>query len=282
MLEITSAWQDPIAEWETFLRAANRPATTRDLRTYHLRRLAVAHRDRGPWDLVFDDLVAWIAAHPWSTETRRSYRASLRQFYGWGHACGRIDHNPAFALPAITPARALPRPTPDDVVYDALEHAGTRERLMVVILMQTGMRRGELARLHTRDVERDLAGWSLRVIGKGNRPRLIPVSDELAAAIRARPEGYVFPGAIDGHLSPRRVGELVSDVLAAGWTAHTLRHRFASRAYSVERDLRAVQELLGHAKPETTAIYTLVPDESRRRAALAAAATDWPGRRPAA
>jgi integrase/recombinase XerC len=52
----------------------------------------------------------------------------------------------------------------------------------------------------------------------------------------------------------------VARVLPEGFTTHSLRHRFATAAYGVERDLRAVQELLGHAKPETTARYAAVPD----------------------
>lgn len=278
MLSISGPWQEQISAWDTYLRAANRPATTRQLRAYHLRRLAHERRDVGPYDLTFEDLISWLADHAWAAETRRSYRASLRGFYGWAHAMGRVATNPAYALPPITPRRGLPRPVPDDVVIDALDRAGVRERLMVLVLSETGIRRGELAQLHADDVERDLVGWSLRVRGKGARERLVPITNELARIIRLADTaqagaGWVFPGKIDGHLSARRVGELVGDVLGGGWTAHTLRHRFATLAYSVERDLRAVQELLGHSKPETTATYTLVPVDARRRAALAVAAS---------
>jgi len=270
-LIITGTWQEQLDAWDTFMRAASRPRTTRELRLYHLRRLANAHRGRDPFDLDFEDLLSWLAGHDWSPETRRSYRSSLRVFYGWARATGRIAADPAFALPPISVPRALPRPAPDHVVLAALERAKVRERLMVLLLSQTGMRRGELARFHTNDLVRDLLGWSIRVIGKGGRERLIPIDDPLARVLQLLPEGYAFPGRIDGHLSPSRVGKLVSGVLGPGWTAHTLRHRFATLAYSVERDLRAVQELLGHAKPETTAIYTQVPDQARRVAAMAVA-----------
>lgn len=270
MLTITSAWAEAIAGWDEYLRAANRPATTRTLRTYHLRRLAHDHQVRCPWGLTFDDLIGWLADHQWQAETRRSYRSSLRGFYGWGHARGFCRVNPAYELPPIRVPRALPHPVPDDVIVRALAHAQLRERLMLLILSQTGIRRAELATLHTRALERDLAGWSLRIIGKGGRERVVPICDDLARILHLLPEGFLFPGKIDGHLSPRRVGEVVSDVLGPGWTAHSCRHRFASLAYAVERDLRAVQELLGHARPETTAVYTLVPDRARRRAALAA------------
>lgn len=63
-----------------------------------------------------------------------------------------------------------------------------------------------------------------------------------------------------------RVGKVLARLLGQGWSAHTLRHAAASRWYAVERDLRAVQELLGHSKPETTARYTAVPGDARRAA----------------
>jgi site-specific recombinase XerD len=67
------------------------------------------------------------------------------------------------------------------------------------------------------------------------------------------------------------VSNVIGSLLADGWTAHTLRHRFASLCYAHERDLRAVQELLGHASITTTQIYTAVPDGAMRDAVLAVA-----------
>lgn len=271
MLNVSEPWGQAVSDWDGDLRAAHRPATTRGLRTYHLRRLGHDHPQRTPWDLQRGDLIRWLGERAWAAETRRSYRASIVLFYRWAHASGRIGVDPAHTLPTIRVPRGLPRPAPDDVVRAAVAVADERTTLMLQCLLQTGMRRGELARLHTRDVERDLLGWSLRVTGKGGHTRDVPITDSLASAIQGRPAGWVFPGQIDGHLSPRRVGELVSEALGPGWTAHTLRHRFATMAYAVERDLRATQELLGHARPETTAIYTKVPHEAKRKAALTVA-----------
>lgn len=63
-----------------------------------------------------------------------------------------------------------------------------------------------------------------------------------------------------GPLRPDSVGKILKRLLGDGWTGHTLRHRFATRALAGSHNLRAVQLLLGHAKPETTAIYTAVDD----------------------
>ena len=94
--------------------------------------------------------------------------------------------------------------------------------------------------------------------------------DELVA-LAAQAEGWVFPSPHGGHLGADRVGKILARALGAGYSAHTLRHRFASRAYTAQRDLRAVQELLGHSKPETTARYVAVPDDALAAAVAAAA-----------
>ena len=274
MLTVTPAWVVELAGWEEELRAAGRPETTRYLRTYHLRRLAHDHPSHSPRAMTHALLIAWLADREWLPETRRSYRASLRLFFRWLHATGRAATDESHSLPAVTVPRALPRPCPTEVLALAKRVTATdlRMRLMLLVLSETGMRRGELARLRADHLEQDLDGWSLRVVGKGGRVRLIPLTDDLARVLRLLPSGYAFPGQIDGHLSPAYVGKLVSAALGQGYTAHTLRHRFASLAYAVERDLRAVQELLGHASVTTTQIYTAVPADARRRAVLGAVA----------
>jgi integrase/recombinase XerC len=118
--------------------------------------------------------------------------------------------------------------------------------------------------MHSGDVIEDLVGWSLLVHGKGGKRRIVPCVPGLAMEIAAA-AGYAFPGAIDGHLSPRRVGELVNDRLAGAWTIHSLRHRAGTRWYAIDRDVFTVQELLGHASPATTRRYVEVPREALRR-----------------
>ena len=103
------------------------------------------------------------------------------------------------------------------------------------------------------------------VLGKGGRRRVVPLTRRLALELRALPRGYAFPGNADGHLSAAYVSKLISRALPEGVTAHMLRHRFASRAYvGSGRDIRAVQELLGHTSVATTQVYTAVPDGALR------------------
>lgn len=269
-ITVSPAWAGQIDAWSDWMRAAARPETTIYLRTYHVRRLGAAWPDRGPWALGLDDLADWLGWFDWAPETRRSYRASLRGFYGWGHVTGRIEANPAALLPTVSPPRGRPRPVPEPVLIDARHAADDRADLMLALASRAGLRRGEIARLHTRDLVPDLDGWSLRVAGKGGRVRLVPLVDELSRLLRELPAGHAFPGQVDGHLSASHVGRVISRALPDQWTAHTLRHRFASVTYAASRDLRAVQELLGHAKPETTARYTAVPDDAMRAAVNAA------------
>ena len=135
---------------------------------------------------------------------------------------------------------------------------------MILLAAYAGLRRAEVAAVHSRDIE----GTSLRVVGKGGRVRVIPLHPALEEALNGL-DGYVFPGRLQGHVSADNVGKTLSRLLGPGWTAHTLRHRFASRAYAAERDIRAVQELLGHSKLETTQLYTAIPDGALRTAVLA-------------
>lgn len=83
---------------------------------------------------------------------------------------------------------------------------------------------------------------------------------------------WVFPGRWSGHTSPETVGAALGDLLGAGWSAHSLRHRFATLAYRAQRDLLTVQRLLGHSKPETTARYAEPPEDAAQAAVMAAAA----------
>lgn len=258
-------WAPAIGDYRKWLVAAGRPNSTITLRLYQLRRFA-GERRTGPWEQSEQGLVDWLSEQEWAAETRRSYRSALRGFYGWGHAAGRVVHDPARLLPPIRPPQRRARPTPELVLAEALTKADDRTRLIVLLAARQGLRRGEIAKIHSHDVQKDLAGWSLLVHGKGDKERLVPLHVDLAVMLRERGPGWVFPGQVDGHLSPRWVGDLVQRVLPDGWTTHTLRHRFATVAYHGSRDLLAVQELLGHSKPETTRLYVQLPDDALRAA----------------
>lgn len=261
---MSESWDAALGAWVRSLRAAGRPATTIRTRRDHLRMLARHAGRRGPWTMTGDDLVDWTGAQPWARETRRSVRSSLRAFYGWGVATRRVRTSPADALPSVAQRPPAPRPAPEDAYRRALQVAGPRERIMLRLAGEAGLRRGEVAQVHSRDLTRDELGWSLRVRGKGDRVRVVPLTDDLAGELRGLPGGWAFPGQEHGHISPWWCGRLVARLLPDGLTMHTLRHRFATRAYAASSDLLAVQQLLGHASPATTRAYVLVDGAARR------------------
>jgi integrase len=127
-------------------------------------------------------------------------------------------------------------------------------------------------------------GW-MRIVGKGGHIRLVPIHSVVGAELeleRSRREGgalgtgwrytshhgspFVFPGRNGSHVTPDAIGRAAARALGGYYTGHTLRHRFAGRAYAHTHDLRAVQQLLGHASPTTTAIYAKADREALRNA----------------
>ena len=263
------AWQDILRDFDAELRAAGRPRSTRDRRPHHPRRSAADPHTIPPNAITREHLVTWLGGRAWAPETRRAYRAALTTLFRWAHATGRRDDDPAATLPTITVPRALPRPAPDSALMHGLAGADTRQRLAIEVIASTGLRRAECATIHTEHLIRDSDGWALRIVGKGGHARIIPVPDHLALAIR-NAAGFVFPGQIQGHISPHYLGKLISQALPGKWTAHTLRHRYATRVYRATNDLRAVQELLGHASIQTTARYIGVTEDRLRDAARTA------------
>ncbi len=249
-------WLAAIDYWSAWLVASGVRPRTIELRRYQLGHLAQAHLNRSPWALRTNDLMAWLADQDWSPETRKSYRSALRSFYGWAERAGETRHNPAAGLPAVRTSTAPPRPAPDHVLAAALERAGDRDRLILLLAAYAGLRRAEIAGLRWADA----AGDSLRVTGKGGRVRLVPVHRMLRAELDAARETacgpWCLPGRWDGPITAGTVGRAAAAALGGGWTAHTLRHRFATRAYAGSHDLLAVQALLGHTNPETTKRYT--------------------------
>ncbi|MFT3873414.1 MAG: tyrosine-type recombinase/integrase [Nocardioides sp.] len=150
---------------------------------------------------------------------------------------------------------------------------GPRERRILRMAVELGMRRAEIAVGHSDDLVQDLTGWSIVAHGKGGKDRVLPLPESLAADLCALPAGWMFPGQVDGHLSPRWVGKLATRLLPGEWTLHSLRHRFADRAWEAsDHDVFAVQDLLGHASPVTTRRYVPQANRDRLRAIVVAAA----------
>lgn len=251
------------------LKASGRSHRTIQLRLYWLTRFE-AHYSLQTCSL--GDIEAFLASGDWSQSTARSVRSSIVVYIEWLYKTGRREDNPTRALGTIKERPPCPKPLPDSLYHVALQGASERVRLMMRLASEAGLRRGEVARVHARDVEDDLLGKSLRVFGKGGKVRRVPISDSLARAVLNMAQGgYCFEGAIQGHMTEGHVGKLVGDCLPQGWSMHSLRHRFATRAYHATGDIYAVKELLGHTSLATTERYVAQDAGRLRRVALAAA-----------
>ena len=274
-----AAWTPLIDGYMLTLAAAGRPAASMKLRRIQLCRMA---RELAvpPVEVTGEMLVAWFGGHTdWKIETRRSERAAARGFFAWAYKSKRVAHYLGDELPKVRMPTAVARPAPDSVWRRALAAADPRETLMLRLAAEAGLRRGEVAQVHTRDLLDGIDGAQLLVHGKGNKQRMVPLSDWLAEAIRRGPAGHspgqsragwLFPSATGGHITAQTVGMLVAAVLPDHWTMHSLRHRFSTRAYRGTRNLRAVQVLLGHSSIATTERYLSVDDGEIRATMMAA------------
>ncbi|MGB7508879.1 MAG: tyrosine-type recombinase/integrase [Mycobacterium sp.] len=246
--------------------------TTLRLRHMHLRTFARQSRVAQPRDVTLTDVVAYCSARPWSNEHRKGVRRSLVSFFDWCGQNGFATTNPAASLPKVPGTKPRPRPATDEIWAELLASSTPRVRMMARLAGEVGMRRAEVAACQRDDLVRDADGWALIVHGKGGRQRVVPITDRLAVAIRDYcPRGYLFPGQVDGHISPDYVGRLLSRLMPQGWSMHKLRHRYATRGLAGTNDLIAVRDALGHANVATTQIYTAVAPRAVRAVSEAAA-----------
>lgn len=274
MGEVPKPWQTALDAWEGWLKAGGSPTTTTEQRLYQLRRFAGDHPTVTPWEITLDHLVHWLASHDhWAPNTRRAYRGALRAFYAWSVAVGHLERSPAAALPRVKATRGLPRPIAEDVLRAAVARADDRARLILLLAAYGGLRRAEIARARREDVHLLEDGWQLRVHGKGDAYRDVPLTGLLAAALLDRPAGWLFPSPDrpGKHLTPAHVGVIASRLLPDGWALHTLRHRFATRVRAGGADIYVIAELLGHRNIETTRVYTRLAGHELRRAVDGAA-----------
>ena len=261
-------WRESIEGWTDTLKAAGLSAQTIKSRRYKMVHLATLLMPSGPKDVTTEQIVQTFARQQWKPETRKAYRNTISSFFRWLHKSGRRSDDPSLDVPRVKKPHAHPRPCPDRYIAAAMEMATTSERLMIRLGAECGLRRGEIARVHSDDVVADSAGRSLIVRGKGDKQRIVPLPDDLACIIMDA-RGYLFPGRFGGHVEESYIGDHISRLLPDGYAAHTLRHRFATTAYAATHDLFVVAELLGHESVETTEHYVAMPDGRLREATAA-------------
>lgn len=243
-----------IEGWLAWLETGNVARSTLRMRWYAMRAFAAHHHLT---DVTGLDVQHYIARLPGGPYSRQSHLAALRSFYKWAAISGWVTSDPTKLLHSIRVPDGIPRPIPEDVLTRALARADDDVRLMLTLGAYQGLRRAEIAAFSSFDVVGD---W-LHICGKGRRVRRLPIHPRLTPLLTFT--GPAFP-AIRGkgdHAHPDTISNRLATVLE-GWTAHSLRHRFATRCYQHTHDLRAVQVLLGHSSPETTQRYVFASDDS--------------------
>lgn len=225
-----------------------------------------------------DDLLGYLghlmrSGRKQSTIRRR--RSALSTWFAFLMDQGWREDDPMHALPAMRKSKPLPMIMGEDAVERLLEQPdvstsiGIRDRCMLELLYATGLRVSELVGLPLAALDR--AAGCVRVVGKGDKERVVPYG-EIAAEwierwLEARPSSplspYLFPGRNGRMMSRqnfwqhvRRYAERAG--ISPPPSPHTLRHAFATHLLTHGADLRAVQLLLGHANISTTEIYTHV------------------------
>ena len=210
--------------------------------------------------------------------------AAIRGFYRYLANTEAIDTNPARAVGTPKAERYLPAyldRAQITLLFELVEQRAATGRFVDVrnaaileLFYSTGMRLSELQGLNRGDI--DAVSQQVKVRGKGRKERIVPVGDHATRALRAyerrRDElsfalggqidrSAVFLGRLGKRMSVRAVQKVVTGFLDAidenaGLSTHSLRHSFATHLLDAGADLRAVQELLGHASVSTTQIYT--------------------------
>jgi len=203
--------------------------------------------------------------------------SSLKSFFKYYLKRGVITQNPMGKVISPKSQKRLPVFIRDKEINTLLQQvefpnnwSGKTERLLLTVFYDTGMRLSELINLNRSQA--NFANHSLKVLGKGNKERIIPISPELASSIKDYihdsdtnypdfPKDFLLHDEKGKQLRPRKVYTIVNKYLSLVTTAekrspHILRHSFATHMMNNGADLNAVKELLGHSSLAATQVYT--------------------------
>jgi integrase/recombinase XerD len=235
------------------------------------------------------------ATRPLSPSSVARMVVSLRALYRFLLREGRVKSDPTTTIGVPKQPRNLPKAIPIEEVERLIDlpdssPLGRRDRAIIEVLYGTGVRISELAALDVDDLNLDEGSVLIRS-GKGNKSRMVPMGRASRQAVGdyltiTRPElvrkrkqsprgseGALFLNARGGRLSRQGCWKLLKGYAHTGGmgdkvSPHTLRHSFATHMLDAGADIRAVQELLGHASLATTQVYTLVSDQRLREVYL--------------
>jgi integrase/recombinase XerC len=247
------------------LKAINRAPKTIEDREAVIRRLAWWLRETVQTDLTgatHEHLATWQhSISHLSPESRRSYTCHVRSFYGWRSHGGEDNVAEFLIIPSIP--KTQPRPMDEGSVDLSLIAIREPEKTWIALANFVGLRAGEIARIEREDIRRDVSPKLLHVHGKGSRERLVVLDEEMDAMLANHIDG---PGPLWRAPSGRLLrGKDISGKCSAAlhalgipFTLHNGRHRAGTVLFRATKNIRVVQEVLGHASLSTTARYTAV------------------------
>lgn len=258
---------DLIAEYEAHLQRRRRSAKTVALYVRVLRRMD-AELAEGLAVAYAEEIEDWIYARPRSDATYSLYTSIAQGFGKWATdpRRPRLDRNEAGLLDGVRVRRGLPRPVPEEDLAAILAAATGPLLVRIELAAFAGLRCAEIAWLDRRYVtEREI-----RVLGKGSKWRTVPTHPIIWQRVEPLGPGPVAPNADGTRPTAAQVsrdGARRLRKLGFDCSMHQFRHRFATQAYEAVRDIRVVQELLGHEDLNTTLRYVGV-NRDRQAAAV--------------
>ncbi len=272
----------------------NLSSNTQEAYLRDLQKLLIYLRGEGidPADVTLDDLRHFVAGlHDIGIGPRSQCRiiSGVRSFYRFMTLDGRIESDPTELLESPQLGDHLPEVLTTEEVdrmeaaIDLTKWEGHRNRAIIEVLFSCGLRVSELVTLRLSSLYLD-EGF-LRVIGKGSKERLVPISsraveelsfwfdDRCHMSIKPGEEDYVFLNRRGSHLTRTMILLIIKQLAAdAGIpktvSPHTLRHSFATALLEGGADLRAIQSMLGHESISTTEIYTHIDMSTLRQQIL--------------
>lgn len=271
-LPLPETLDDILAEWRRYGVAAGHSTRTIASRAGTIRLLAAAGID--PLTVTRQELIDWLADLPLARSSRATYRTHLRAWTAWLVDTGRRIDDPGARLPSTRAPRGVPHPVTAAEVRAALEactHPGAaRTRAYILLGAYAGLRVHEIAKIRGEDVRGDL-----HVVGKGGVASTVPMSPVIRQLAETMPStGFWFPSiSSTGHVHRSTVSAAIQRAFKrAGVRAvpHALRHFYCTEILrATGGDLRTTQRAARHASPATTAVYTLVADETLMSAVCA-------------
>ena len=249
---------------ETLFLAQQNSEKTKQTYERGLRLLAEFTNDRPPVEITDVDVVAWkqaLAASGQAPASQFSAWSGAKSFFTWLVRSGRLARSPFDAVksPKVTANRSPRIPTAEEFSRLVANVADDRDRA-IIYLLANGLRVSEVVNIRANDllIDRDESTVLVRVIGKGDKERLVPLSEPAARALGRWLRHQINPDRLFW-VTVRQVQEAVYRTArragVAGISAHSLRHYYATRLIRSGAPLPAVQKLLGHERLNTTQVY---------------------------